>query len=198
MKGGKPYNKRHQAGRGFVCFQCGEERHYQWERTKKTAKNQEKSLGFRRGRVVKPGDVIQRTKKVKQARNSQKVDLEGSSSQEDEESSYYIDSVTKNVYCAETVRDTLRKLEVKVRVDDCFLTFRVDTGADVSLMDEIAWNKLGQPKLSKEREQLQNASGQIMRFKGMMTGKVRFCNNLAPIQFYVRQGKGSNLLGMDG
>ena len=197
VKGGKPYTKRHQAGRGFVCFQCGEEGHYQWECTKKTAKNQEKSLGFRRGKVAKPGDVIQRTKKVQQARNSQKVDLEGSSSQEDEEPSYCIDSVTKNVYCAETVRDTLRKLEVKVRVDDCFLTFRVDTGADVSLMDEIAWNKLGQPKLSKEREQLRNASGRIMRFKGMMTGQVRFCNNLAPIQFYVRQGKGSNLLGMD-
>ena len=101
------------------------------------------------------------------------------------------------MYCAETVRDTLKKLEVKVRVDDCFLTFRVDTGADVSLMDEIAWNKLGQPKLSKEREQQRNASSRIMRFKGMMTGQVRFCNNVAPMQFYVRQGKGSNLLGMD-
>ena len=123
--------------------------------------------------------------------------MEGSSSQEDDESSYCIDSVTKNVYCAETVRDTSRKLEVKVRVDDRFLTFRVDTGADVSLMDEIEWNKLGQPKLSKERKQLRNASGQIIRFKGMMTGQVRFCNNLAPIPFYVRQGKGSNLLGMD-
>ncbi len=86
---------------------------------------------------------------------------------------------------------------MKVRVDDCLLTFRVDTGADVSLMDEIAWNKLGQSKLSKEREQLRNASGRIMRFKGMMTGQVRFCNNLVPIQFYVRQGKGSNLPGMD-
>ena len=72
---------------------------------------------------------------------------------------------------------------MKVRVDDCFLTFRVDTGAEVYLMDEIAWNKLGQPKLSKEREQLRNSSGRIMRFKGMMTGQVRFCNNLAPIQF---------------
>ena len=86
---------------------------------------------------------------------------------------------------------------MKVRVDDCFLTFRVDTGADVSLMDEIAWNKLGQPKLSKEREQLRNASGRIIRFKGMMSDQVRFCNNLAPIQFYVRQRKGSNPLGMD-
>ena len=103
VKGGKPYNKRHQAGRGFVRFQCREEGHYQWECTKKTAENQEKSLGFRRGKVVKPGDVIQRTKKIQQARNSQKVDLEGSSSQEDEESSYCIDSVTKNVYCAENV-----------------------------------------------------------------------------------------------
>ena len=111
VKGGKPYNKRHQAGRGFVCFQCREEGHYQWRCTKKTAKNQEKSLGFRRGKVAKPGDVIQRTKKVQQARNSQKVDLEGSSSQEDEEPSYCIDFVTNNVYCAETVRDTLRKIE---------------------------------------------------------------------------------------
>ena len=58
VKGGKPYTKRHQAGRGFVCFQCGEEGHYQWECTKKTTKNQEKSLGFRRGKVAKPGDVI--------------------------------------------------------------------------------------------------------------------------------------------
>ena len=197
VKGGKPYNKHNQTGRGFACFQCGEEGHFQWEYKNKTAKNQEKSLGFRRGKVAKPGDVIQSTKKVQQARFSQKVHLEGSSSQEDEESSYCIDSVTKNVYCAETVRDTLRKLEVKVRVDDCFLTFRVDAEADVSLMDEIAWNKLGQPKLSKEREQLRNASRRIMTFNGMMTGQVRFCNNLAPIQFYVRQGKGSNLLGMD-
>ena len=76
MKGGKPYNKRHPAGRGFVCFQCREEVHYQWECTEKTAKNQEKSLGFRRSKVAKPGDVIQKTKKVQQDRNLQKVHLD--------------------------------------------------------------------------------------------------------------------------
>ena len=76
MKGGKPYNNRHPVGRGFICFQCEEEAHYQWECTKKTAKNQDKSLGFRRGKVAKPRDVIQTTKKVQQDRNFQKVDLE--------------------------------------------------------------------------------------------------------------------------
>ena len=46
VKGGKTYNKRYQAGRGFVCFQCGEEGHYQWQCTKKTANNQDKSIGI--------------------------------------------------------------------------------------------------------------------------------------------------------
>ena len=97
----------------------------------------------------------------------------------------------------ESMIDTLKKLFVDVHVNGCLLTFRVDTGADVSLLDEESWNRIGQPELCEGREQLRNASGQLRTFKGVTRAQVCHCNTTMPIQFYDRQGKGFNLLGMD-
>ena len=42
----------------------------------------------------------------------------------------------------------------------------MDTGADVSLIDEPSWVKLGKLMLRGTTERLRNASGKLMEFKG--------------------------------
>ena len=51
--------------------------------------------------------------------------------------------------------------------------------------------------LTTTKERLQNASGKIMTFEGTCSKLVQFRNTIAKIQFYVKEGTGTNLLGMD-
>ena len=92
-----------------------------------------------------------------------------------------MESVTKSVYFTERLHDTSQKLSVDVHVNGCLLTFRVDTGADVSLLDEESWNRIEQPELCEGREWLRNASGQLMTFKGVTRAQVCYCTTTIPM-----------------
>ena len=65
-----------------------------------------------------------------------------------------IESLVKDVFCAEVGQSSDEKLLISVRVKKQSIPFRVDTGADVSLMDEVSWEQLGQPRLSEAKEHL--------------------------------------------
>ena len=90
-----------------------------------------------------------------------------------------------------------KKLIVNLEIERKEVQFRVDTGADVSLLDECSWEKLGKPALSATTDKLRNASGKLMIFKGTVKKQVRFRNSIMEVLFYVKHGRGSNLLGMD-
>ena len=86
---------------------------------------------------------------------------------------------------------------VDVSVDRKTLQFRIDTGADVSLLNEESWELLGRPMLTTTKERLRDASGKIMTFVGTCSKLVQFRNTIAEIQFFVKEGTGTNLLGMN-
>ena len=51
--------------------------------------------------------------------------------------------------------------------------------------------------LTNTKERLRNASGKIMTFVGMCSKLVQLRNTIAEIQFFVKEGTGTNLLEMD-
>ncbi|XP_062518304.1 uncharacterized protein LOC134193493 [Corticium candelabrum] len=99
---------------------------------------------------------------------------------------------------AENVHNPGNKMVIDVIIENKQIQFRVGTGADVSLMNEKFWVALGKLKLSKDTERLRNVSGNLMSFKALFQEQYVF-GNTPPITmlFYVKHGKGSNILGMD-
>ena len=122
-------------------------------------------------------------KKVAQAEQASYTGTDSDTSGQD------IESVVKDVFCAEVGQSSHKKLLVSVRVKKQSIPFRVDKGAfDVSLMAEVSWEQLGQPKLSEAKEHLRNASGVLMNFKGVFAATTSYCSHSTQIQFYVRYG----------
>ena len=88
------------------------------------------------------------------------------------------------------------KILVEVNIASKRLDFRIDTGTDVSLVNEQSCNCLCQPKLAAP-ERLRNALCAIMSFMVTFKHFVRFCNTETSIQFFVKKGGCTNLLGMN-
>ena len=108
-----------------------------------------------------------------------------------------VESVIKNVCPVESVQLTPQKLLVEVQIQKQQVTFRLNTGADVSLVEETFWQRLGEPQLKMSTEKLRNASGRLTKFKGVFTTTVSYRGYEVPVKLYVHHGTGANLLGMD-
>ena len=109
----------------------------------------------------------------------------------------FIDFICEEMCKMDNVYMKGSKIRVEVNIAGKPLHFRIDTGADVSLVKEQSWNCFGQPKLATATEQLRNASGAIMSFMGTFKHCVHFRNTETFIQFFVKKDGGKNLLGMD-
>ena len=85
------------------------------------------------------------------------------SSESDSDSSQQdIESVCKDICLAESIRCSGKRL--LVRIEGKLLRFRVDKGADVSLIDEPSWKGLGEQTVGVITDRLRNV------FKGAFTG----------------------------
>ena len=197
---GKPGGPTRRSG----CFNCGHTDHFQWAcplREKKREFSGQSCEGCGQGErspkdkyksqrpTTKPKKGPQ--KKVAQAEQASSTRTDSDTSGQD------IESVVKDVFCAEVGQSSDKKLLVSVRVKKQSIPFKVDTGADVSLMDEVSWEQLGQSRLSEAKKYLRNASGKLMILKRVFTATTSYCSHSTLIQFYIRYGQGSNLLGMD-
>ena len=107
------------------------------------------------------------------------------------------ESICKNVCKIDEVCSESNKILVHVSIDGKTIQFRIDTGADVSLLNVQSWECLGSPRLLASQGRLRNASGKVMAFKGICAKTVQFRNSLPDIQLYVKEGVGTNLLGKD-
>ena len=76
-----------------------------------------------------------------------------------------IESICKDVCKIDEVCSESNKILVHVSIDGKTIQFRIDTGADVSLLNAQSWECLGSPRLSASRGRLRNASGEVMTFK---------------------------------
>ena len=108
-----------------------------------------------------------------------------------------VESVIKDVLSVESVQLISQRLLVEVQIQKQWVTFRLDTGADVSLVEETLWQRFGELKLKMSTEHLRNASRRLMKFKGIFATIISYQGYEALVKLYVRHGTGSNLLGMD-
>ena len=149
----------------MICFQCNKEGHYRWECPRKIRNQEiapESRFSFRKDK-----QLVQKykTKKVHKVQHSDSEASVANSSLENECPRYSVESVTC-VYCHETVYNTLKNFWLMLaQLNDCLVTFSVDTRAHVSLLDKVTWNRIGRPELINEQEKLRNASNRIMTFK---------------------------------
>ncbi len=108
-----------------------------------------------------------------------------------------IESICKDVCKIDRVCLEGNKILVHVSIDGKTIQLRVDTRADVALQNAQSWECRGSPRLLTSEGRLQNASGKVMPFKGTCAKTVQFRKLLADIQFYVKEGVGTNRLVMD-
>ena len=103
-------------------------------------------------------------RKVAEAKRSESNDSSANNSDSSEQD---IKSVCKEVAMAENVHS------LETNWSSMFfhkqIKFQVDTGADMSLLNEKSWVALGKPKLSKNTQRLRNASGNLISFKGTIS-----------------------------
>ena len=115
---------------------------------------------------------------MKEAEQSESSEYGESDSDQD------IDAVCKEVCLAEGVGLMAKCIIIGVAVKNHTVQFRLDTGADVSLMNEESWNVLGKQKLSDVTGRLRNASRRLTKFRGVFTascGHVSWHGNTSAI-----------------
>ena len=194
---------RDRSRRKLACFICGSKDHYIAGCSLRKFRDSLVCRGCGKQGHIASGCL----KKRYQARQPSRLEEIGEAEQpesvvaesdtESELSPEGVDSVCKEVCEAGEVHCVGKKLIVNLEIERKEVQFRVDTGADVSLLDECSWEKLGKPALSATTDKLRNASGKLMIFKGTVKKQVRFRNSIMEVLFYVKHGRGSNLLGMD-
>ena len=108
--------------------------------------------------------------KVAEAKRSESKDSSENNSDSSEQG---IESACKEVAMAAKHPYRKNKLVVNVIFENKQTPFRIDTGTDVSLMNEKSWVVLGKLKLSKNKQRLRNTSGNLMPFKETTSRTVR-------------------------
>ena len=109
-----------------------------------------------------------------------------------------IESVCKEIYRAEGIHCSGKRLLVDVRVA------KIPSGhgsSDVSLIDEPSWKELREPTLEVTTDRLRSASGHLMKFKGtsfyrslIHSLRTQDCQRSL---IFVKHVRGSDLLGMN-
>ena len=82
-----------------------------------------------------------------------------------------------------------------VLVNNRKITFQTDTGADVTLINEDSWKKIGSPKLKSPVKQLKTANDTEMACKGSFACEFVLCGEKGVGDAYVVSG--NNLLGLE-
>lgn len=118
----------------------------------------------------------------------------------------------KGTYCAQKKRqgtdnvNTLRmnkekscerRKYVDVRINGHLVTLLLDSGADISIINEDIWKRIGRPELTKTRKTARSVCGKRLEFKGELKCKVTFANQTHKSKVYVVPGKNTCLFGVD-
>ena len=86
---------------------------------------------------------------------------------------------------------------IELKICDKSLLYKIDTGADVSVMSAEIYNSLGpKPKLSKSHAILCSPGG-VINCLGTFKVSVRHCGTDFPVEMYAISGKTDNLLSRE-
>ncbi|KAK5972591.1 hypothetical protein GCK32_007695 [Trichostrongylus colubriformis] len=65
------------------------------------------------------------------------------------------------------------RVYVNVLVNNYQVRFLLDTGSDITLLNEKTWKKMGSPALERTNIVVKNASGEYMKIHGMLKCKIK-------------------------
>lgn len=86
---------------------------------------------------------------------------------------------------------------IEIKINGCNVNCLLDTGSDISIIDEVTWKKIGFPKLQNTKKIARSVSGNKLKFKGEFFTNVSLKENAVKTKLYVVPGKNSNLFGID-
>ena len=100
-----------------------------------------------------------------------------------------------NVVLSKVMKNNGERKYVDMKVNDrnCLL----NTGSDISTIDETTWKKIGKPELRNTGKIARGISGSKLKFKGEFDAKVTLDGKTHKTKIYVIAGKNANLFGID-
>lgn len=120
----------------------------------------------------------------------------------EDESPAPVDSVVAPAYALFSVREeSVKPLQVKVRLDQKDVVMEVDTGASLSLISEVTLNQVWEagsaPELQPCDVKLRSYTGEEIPVKGTITVSVQHGEQRQELPLLVVRGGGPSLLGRD-
>ena len=83
----------------------------------------------------------------------------------------------------------------KARVNGIFMEFQIDTGAEVTVISERDYKRLGEVALTPSQRTLRGPNQSLLAAKGQFKGKIRVGKRVAEQTIYVVEGLHKSLLG---
>ena len=187
-----------------ACYICGDSKHYKLlcplrkHRNLLVCANGESSSHVERAcRFKTPDRRVVGNGQERKARHIASAKLCDDSASDSSTTDPSIESIYKDVCKIDEICSESNKILVHLLIDGKAIEFRIDTGADVSLLNSQSWESLEIHRLSASQGRIRNASGKVITFKEICARTVQFGNSLADIQFYAKERVETNLLGMD-
>lgn len=85
---------------------------------------------------------------------------------------------------------------VQVKINGEKVQFQLDTGSDISIINETTWKRINKPRLTKTDKIARGVSGRRLKFSGEFLCEVSFLGKTKKSKIYVLQNS-SNLMGSD-
>ena len=86
---------------------------------------------------------------------------------------------------------------VDVSINGHTVTLLLDSGSDISIIDEDTWKKIGRPKLRETSKMAKSVCGRKVEFKGELWCNISFNDQTYKTKVYVVPGKNTCLFGVD-
>ena len=102
-----------------------------------------------------------------------------------------------NVVLSKVMKNKGKRKYVNMKVNGQNITCLLDTGSDISTIDETTWKKIGKPELRNTGKIVRDISGRKLKFKGEFDAKVTLDGETYKTKIYAIAGKNANLFGID-
>ena len=86
---------------------------------------------------------------------------------------------------------------VDVLINGHTVTLLLDSGSDISIIDEDIWKKIGRPKLMETSKMAKSVCGRKLDFKGELRCNISFLDQTYKSKVYVVPGRNTCLFGVD-
>ena len=100
----------------------------------------------------------------------------------------------KVVFSKREIEEGQKRKFVQVKINGEMVRLQLDTGSDISIINEETWKRIGRPLLTKTNKVARGVSGKQLKFKGELLCDVSFLGKTLSSKVFVLQNS-SNLFG---